>query len=67
MSFDLAVWLARIKAERNAMPEAERVALEAREQQAQRESWIRGMAPCEHGDSDWETCEQCLTNLKDNK
>lgn len=26
---------------------------------AQRESWVRGMAPCEHGDPDWETCESC--------
>jgi len=28
---------------------------------AQRESWIRGMAPCEHGDPDCETCPECLT------
>ena len=25
----------------------------------QRESWARGMAPCEHGDPDWETCPEC--------
>lgn len=27
--------------------------------QKQRESWVRAMAPCEHGDPDWETCPQC--------
>lgn len=26
---------------------------------AQRESFVRGMAPCEHGDPDWETCSEC--------
>jgi hypothetical protein len=26
---------------------------------AQAKSWIRAMAPCEHGDPDWETCPQC--------
>lgn len=25
----------------------------------QRQSWARGMAPCEHGVSDWETCADC--------
>lgn len=25
----------------------------------QRQSWVRGMAPCEHGDADWETCPHC--------
>lgn len=34
---------------------------------AQRESWVRGMAPCEHGIADWETCPDCraLFSLKD--
>lgn len=27
--------------------------------EAQRQSFIRSMAPCEHGDPDWETCPQC--------
>lgn len=27
--------------------------------QAQRESWVRAMAPCAHGNRDWETCPQC--------
>lgn len=27
--------------------------------EAQRQSWIRGMAPCEHGVWDWETCPKC--------
>lgn len=30
--------------------------------QAQRESWVRAMAPCEHGEPDWETCLQCRVN-----
>lgn len=30
---------------------------------AQRESWIRAMAPCEHGDPDWETCPECLARI----
>lgn len=29
----------------------------------QQESWVRGMAPCEHGDPDWETCSDCLSAL----
>lgn len=48
-----------IEAQRAAMPPAERAALEAREIEAQRQSFIRAMAPCEHGDPDWETCPQC--------
>lgn len=28
----------------------------------QRKSWIKGMAPCEHGDPDWETCPDCLAD-----
>lgn len=31
--------------------------------QLQRESFIRGMGPCEHGDYDWETCPQCLQRI----
>jgi len=27
--------------------------------QAQRESWMRGMAPCEHGRRDFEQCGEC--------
>lgn len=30
---------------------------------AQRESWVRAFAPCEHGDPDWETCHECLSNF----
>jgi hypothetical protein len=51
--------LAKIEAERAAMPAEERAALEKAEYEAQRESWIRGMAPCEHGVLDWETCADC--------
>jgi len=25
----------------------------------QRKSWVRAMAPCEHGVRDWETCPDC--------
>jgi hypothetical protein len=51
--------LAGIKAKRAAMPPAERAELERLERQAQRESWIRAMAPCEHGVADFEDCAQC--------
>jgi|GEM_PF-2639491 hypothetical protein len=27
--------------------------------EAQRQSWLRSMAPCEHGVRDWETCPDC--------
>jgi len=29
------------------------------EMQAQRESWVRGMGPCEHGERDFEQCREC--------
>jgi hypothetical protein len=32
--------------------------------EAQRESFIRAMAPCEHGNLDWETCPHCLTKFE---
>jgi hypothetical protein len=28
--------------------------------ESQRQSWLRAFGPCEHGDYDFETCEQCL-------
>jgi hypothetical protein len=31
--------------------------------EAQRQSFIRAFAPCEHGDRDWETCPGCLANI----
>lgn len=34
-------------------------AQQAEHRAGQRESWIRAMAPCEHGDPDWETCPLC--------
>lgn len=51
---------------RELMVEAHRrtLAMSPNEKQAmydaQRESFIRAMGPCEHGDYDWETCSQCL-------
>lgn len=48
-----------IEAKRAAMPPEERAELERREQEAQRESWIRAMAPCEHGVLDFEDCADC--------
>jgi hypothetical protein len=51
--------LAEIEARRAAMSPEQRAKLEADELAAQRESWIRAMAPCEHGVADWETCAQC--------
>ena len=48
--------VARVRAIVDAMtPEQYRAMIDA-----QRESFIRAMAPCEHGDPDWETCPQCL-------
>lgn len=29
----------------------------------QRESFMRGFGPCEHGNYDWETCSQCLDQI----
>lgn len=55
--------LAEIEAQRAAMPPEERARLEAEELQAQRESWIRAMAPCEHGVADFEECQQCRAAL----
>jgi hypothetical protein len=51
--------LARIEAQRAAMHPADRADLERRELEAQRESWVRAMGPCEHGVHDFEDCEQC--------
>ncbi|TXH83576.1 MAG: hypothetical protein E6Q77_03985 [Rhizobium sp.] len=34
---------------------------------AQRESWVRAFAPCEHGDPDWETCPGCLQDAADRR
>lgn len=31
---------------------------------AQRESWVRAFAPCEHDELDWETCADCLAEAK---
>ena len=59
MTPDIAAMLAAIETERAAMPPEARAELEARERAAQRESWVRAMAPCEHGDPDWETCPKC--------
>ena len=53
--------LAEIKARRAAMSPEDRAKLEAEEYQAQRESWIRAMAPCEHGVADFEECADCRT------
>jgi len=48
--------IARARAIVDAMsPEEYRAMIDA-----QRESFIRAMAPCEHGYPDWETCPQCL-------
>lgn len=60
----IAEMLADIEARRAALPPEERARVEREELAAQRESWIRGMAPCEHGDPDWETCPGCLANLR---
>ena len=53
--------LDEIEAKRAAMTPEARAKLEADELAAQRESWIRSMEPCEHGNPDFEQCEQCRT------
>jgi hypothetical protein len=52
---ELDALLARAMAAYNAMT------LEQKREhdEAQRQSWARGMAPCEHGERDWETCPHC--------
>lgn len=47
--------LRRAKAHYDAMTPEEKEAMLAE----QRESFLRGMAPCEHGERDWETCPEC--------
>ena len=51
--------LADIERKRSAIPPEERAELERREYQAQRESWVRVMGPCEHGVYDFEDCLEC--------
>jgi hypothetical protein len=51
--------LADIEAARAAMKPEDRAELERLELQAQRESWVRAMAPCEHGIADFEECAEC--------
>ena len=63
MAFDIITRLAEIEAYRVSLPPKERIELERKELIAQRESWVRGMAPCEHGDPDWETCPKCLDRI----
>lgn len=53
---EIAVAFKQAKARYDAMSPEDKAAHD----KAQRESFIRGMGPCEHGDYDWETCPQCL-------
>lgn len=55
-SEELKTLAKQAQARYNAMSPEDKVAHD----KAQRESFIRGMGPCEHGDYDWETCPQCL-------
>lgn len=58
---ELDALLKRAVAAYNAMtPEQRR-----EHDEAQRQSWVRGMAPCEHGVSDWETCPDCRAKHAD--
>ena len=61
MADEIRRMLEEIEARRAAMDPADRVALEAEELAAQRESWVRAMGPCEHGVLDWEECTECRT------
>lgn len=44
----------------DAMTPEQRAAME----KAQRESFMRGMGPCEHGILDFEDCEECRAKAK---
>jgi hypothetical protein len=58
-AWDIQAMLDEIKRQRAAMLPEDRAALERDELAAQRESWIRAMAPCEHGAADFEDCVEC--------
>lgn len=58
MGQDLDELMAKARERVERMTPAEREAM----YQAQRESFVRAMAPCEHGMSDWEDCTQCRMN-----
>ena len=51
--------LAEIEVYRASLPPEEREALESAELLEQRASWVRAMAPCEHGERDFEQCMGC--------
>jgi len=57
---DITLLLARARERVASMTPTEREAMWA----AQRESWVRGMAPCEHGVSDWEDCPDCRSAIR---
>lgn len=59
--------LAEIEAYRASLPPKERVRIEREEMAAQRESWIRAMAPCGHGMADFEDCQACRHPGKETK
>lgn len=59
MDEELRELLAQAQARFEAMTPEEKAA----HRQAQRESFMRAFAPCEHGDYDWETCPQCLATF----
>jgi hypothetical protein len=44
---------------REALDKLKGYQMKPEEIEAQRQSWIKAMAPCEHGDPDWETCPEC--------
>ena len=52
---DLARRVEEAVARFNAMPVEQQIAMH----RAQRESWVRAMAPCEHGVADFEECARC--------
>jgi hypothetical protein len=51
--------LDEIEAHRASLPPEVRAKLEADEREAQRQSWVRAMQPCEHGVLDFEDCGDC--------
>jgi hypothetical protein len=51
--------LNEIEALRASLPPEVRAKLEADEREAQRQSLVRAMQPCEHGVLDFEDCGDC--------
>ena len=64
MNMDLEKMIKQAKVKYDAMTPSQKAAHD----QAQRESWVRGMtAKCEHGELDFEQCPKCRAQYKPSK